>query len=198
MTYYNTLTEVSRQTSARDFSQFAYRPTSTLAQTYLSPSNTQMVANEIAKKLYCLTGVQFNVPVNNELILAMQQVLEDNVGMWTSAPQQGLQELNRHIIESETQIQVMSWRNHMLYDKYFITQNRQRVEDRPVIDTLTKGEQTLDTSSAYMNVSPWGRQHPEFLKMFALQPRWEGDWNAKNMTMKFDGCTQEQADARYS
>jgi len=196
-TYNSTLEAVPAQNTARYFSQTQNNlPTSALIQMYLSPQNMEYVAGAIAQSMKCLTGLNFQVPINQELQLAMENVLQNNIGMWTSDPEDGVAELNRHVIESETQIQLFSYRQHMLYDKYFITQDRQRVEDRPIYQTVKRGEVLIDPSEAYMLQSPWKKQHKEFTKMFDSPCHFGGDWKVAEVALK-QGCNPSEISARY-
>lgn len=176
------------------------RPTTPLFQMFLSPDNVAHVANQIAIRLQGLTGKEFHVPVNEELQLAMQNVLQNNYGMWASAPQQGLQILNHQVIESETQIQLMSYRQHQLYDKYFITQNREKVFPYGAYDRPTKGEQLLDTS-IYQLSNPHRQQYPGFLKMFGACNDYlyqqNGDWAAARAAVNSGSMNPAQIEAVY-
>jgi len=156
-----------------------------LMQAYLSPANMACVASEIEKLLHSWTGIPFKVLLDDQLQLTMERILQDNYAAYSYQVADGVRILNKYAIDHEAQVHFLSYRQQQLYKRYFLTQDRMRVEPRPFYDRALKGEQLLDTGAAYGNASPWAKKYPEFMKEFnANNGRRQGDWAGQQACCK--------------
>lgn len=199
-TYQQPAQNVSSDNLVSLFARTVHRPESQLMQMFFSPQNIDTIARGIEEQLYQWTGRKWHVPRNEELQISMQQVLENNYPVWTATPEQGLPLLNQYTISDEATVQFHSFRRSQLYDKYFLTERRERTEPRGEYVQVKKGEALIDTCANYALSSPWRKRYPEFKKAFMdpnINKFRDGDWIAMQVGQQM-GFPCDQLELRYT
>jgi hypothetical protein len=157
-----------------------------LTDNFFSVENVKYIVDQIEKALFTLTnGQKVRIPINDELAQTMWDAASQNVGL--SYYPGAVAMLNRYVVEHEARVQYYSLLRRKLWIKYFLTQDRKRVQEYGEYTRNTKGEVTI-SSSGYMLSDPWKRYRNCYLRdTEGLVPDENGQYATGRSTSGLDG-----------
>jgi hypothetical protein len=129
---------------------------------FFSPQNIRFLHEKLEQILSLLVQQPVRVPLNNEFIQSMYQVMNTNGGLAYLGPG-ALDELNEDFLEWEASIQYVSIREQKRFQQYILDESRLTTFPYPPFDKNLKGEVVIDTSG-YMLTNPWKSQFGNFLE----------------------------------
>lgn len=132
-----------------------------LTDNFFSVENVKYIVREIQNALKRLTGENVRIPINDEFAQTMWDAAAHNVGL--SYTPGSVAVLNRYVVEHETRVQYYSLIRRKLWIKYFVTQDRKRVQEYGEYTRSNRGEVTV-SPSGYMLSNPWKRYRDCYLR----------------------------------
>lgn len=130
---------------------------------FFHPENILFLKTQLENMLQNMTQEKhpIKVEITSEFCLTMYNVCSQNPSLAYSGFE-GLKALNRMFLEWEGRIQYLSLRQHKLYEKWFIRNDRIRVMPYGSMEKVTRGEVVI-TPSAYTLTSPWNRHRDQYM-----------------------------------
>ena len=139
-----------------------YSDQTSVFNAFFSPQNIRYLQTEIEKALTLLVGQPVRVPVNDEFMQTMYDVVDQNQGL-AYMGNKALDSLNEMVVEWETRIQYVSLRQQYRYQHWIVDMDQQTFMPYPASDRTLRGEVVIDTSG-YTLTSPFKNNWGNYLQ----------------------------------